>query len=433
MSMDHSTLLCPKCQHPITATLAQFKILGCMGCGSISALNKNGHLDALHSLQPVNDEHQEPFQLGRQLQYQKNIYTVAAVFRYHVDYKEWDREDSKWVQEYGFIKEWYTYDDQGKLLIIMRDTDKKYYLVSNPSPAKFDQSLRRRDAVELGEYKLWGLAGVDPDELEKSGFYRIYGSTRYECADENFEKGTILQYTLNLLPSVRVKRMLILNETEQLSAKAVFSTTTFYRNLFGFALLFVLGLLVFNIGMSEGKIQYSPYIYIAAINAEGELDTMAIKPRLAGTFDLIANKNYRLTAISHLSETNQSADYSLTIVRQSDAAVVGDVALAFYTESGYDDEGSWEENLLEDHLKFQVNESGKYQIFIAPDYENLGKLPKAGLEIQIAPASYTLFYLCVSSVFLLLWLIFQWQRENIVAYANLPHDTLFHDIYDAFQ
>ena len=132
-------------------------------------------------------------------------------------------------------------------------------------------------------------------------------------------------------------------------------------------------------------------------------------------------------------ETNQSIDYSLSLIRVEDATVVGDVALSFYTESGFDSEGSWEENLLHDQFKFQVDKTGKYQIVVAPDYENLWQIPAASLEIEIRPTAYTVFYLWSGAFFLLLFLIFQWRRENLIAFANLPHDTILHDIYESFS
>lgn len=434
MSMDHSTLLCPNCQEPILPVLDQFKVIGCKACGSVAVLNKQAQLELTHRFQPVDERTKEIPGVGKLLENRKITYKIASVFVYHVEYKEWDEETSKWIQQYGFIKEWYAYNAEGQQLTIMQDTDKRYYLVSNPVPVKLNAPLDKKHAVEHGKYQLYGLSGMDNEVLEVKGYYHLQGRTRYECADENFEKGVVLQYQLTPLTLVQVKRMVILGEEDKLKAQDDFSTITFYRNVFGLALFFILGLLIFNLGMNESKVQTSPYISFAVTaDSSGTFDTAALKPQLAGTFELKKDQNYRLSATCYLNETNQYVDYSLTIVRESDAAVVGDAALSFYTESGHDDEGYWEENLLQDKLKFQVDQSGKYQVFVAPDYENLWQFPSASLEIEIQPAPYVVFYLCMGSVFLLLFLIFQWQRENIIAFANLPHDTIIHDIYEAFQ
>lgn len=435
MMNSGTSLICPKCQEPIPVTLADFKVAGCVHCGNISKLNRNGQLDTVYSFQPANDEQQTPFKLERQLRYHKSIYTVKAVFVYHVKYKEWDTENSKWISNNGWIREWYAYDDQNQLLIVMRDTDNRFYIVSNPAPATRASSPYKKNAKELGQYQLWAFAGMDKEEVESKGYYEIYGHTRIECANENFQNAPIVQYELTKLLPTQAKRMVILEEVEKLKAAEDFKTTTFFRNVFGLALLAILTLLVFNLGMNEASmqnLQSSPYISFAARDASGVIDTALVSPRLAGTFFLIGDKNYRFKARCYMRETNQSADYSVNMVRREDAALVNDIALNFYTESGHDDEGYWEENLLEDQFKFQVDKTGKYQVFVAPDYENLQQFPKAGLEIQIEPASYPVFYLSIGSFFLLLWLIFQWQRENLVAFANLPHDTTFHDIYESF-
>lgn len=430
MSSDHSTLLCPNCKEVIPQALNKFKLAGCSACGSISAWNKNGQLELAYKAHPLDETYQKLIKVGQSIQHQKINYKIAALFVYHVDFQEWDKEDSKWIQEYGFIREWYAYSEEGKELILMQDTDKKFYWVSSPEPAHPTSPLVKRTAQEVGKYQLYGVAGIDHEDLDLKGFYRIYGHTRYECPDENFEKN-ILQYQLNRLSKVQVMRMLILQETEKIEAIEDFITTTYYRNVFGFALLAIVLLLIFNLGLNDKKVQTSKYVGFVESYTDGVLDTGAVKPQLAGVFDLQEGQNYQLNATCFLSQTNRYADYSLTLVREADAAVVGDAALSFYTESGHDDEGYWVENLLQDQLKFQVDKSGKYQIFVAPDYENLEQLPSAGLEIQISPAPYTFFYLCMGSVFLLLFLIFQWRRENFVAFANLPHDTILHDIFES--
>lgn len=437
----YSTLNCPQCQEQIPVTLKDFKIAGCANCGHVSVLNKDGQLKLSHRSPVVSRQEQDPFYLGRKLRYRNVTYTVTSLFIYEVDFKEWDSEDSKWVKDKGHIREWYAYDDQQvQHLIIMKDTDGKFYAMPKPVLIEANPGLSKKNAVELGQYQLWGFTGIENEALELKGYYRIYGYTRLECANEQFEKDQILQYQLTRLTPTQVKRMVILEETEKLKASEDFTSTTYYRNLFGFALLAILGLLIFNLGRNESKenggIRSSSadqYISFGDnLSSSGELDTIVYKPKSAGTFNLIAGKNYRFAAQCYLREMNQYIDYSVSMVRKADSAVVSDIALSFYTESGTDDEGYWEEVLLHDQFKFQVDKTGKYEIFVAPDYENLWLLPPASLEIQIERAPYTFFYVWTSALFLLLFLIFQWRRENLIAFANLPHDTLLHDIYESF-
>lgn len=436
----HSTLNCPQCQEPIPVTLKDFKIAGCANCGHVSVLNKDGQLKLTHHSPVVSPKEQDPFYIGRQLQYRKITYTVSSVFVYEVDFQEWDTEDSKWVKDKGYIREWYAYDDQQvQLLIIMKDTDGKFYAMPKPVPIEPNAGLSKKNAIELGQYRLWGFTGIENEALDLKGYYRIYGHTRLECANEQFEKDQILQYQLTRLAPTQVKRMVILEEAEKLKASEDFISTTYYRNLFGLALLAILALLIFNLGGNESQknrgIRSSSadqYIRFGDNLSPGELDTIVYKPKSAGTFDLVACKNYRFAAQCYLREMNQYIDYSVSMVRKTDSAVVSDIALSFYTESGTDDEGYWEEVLLHDQFKFQVDKTGKYEVFVAPDFENLWGLPPASLEIQIERAPYTFFYIWTSAFFLLLFLIFQWRRENLVAFANLPHDTLLHDIYESF-
>ncbi len=428
-----STLNCPQCRESIPPVLKDFKIAGCAACGQVSALKKDGQLHIVHSAQAVKPMQQEPFQLGKQLQYRNVKYTVASVFVYEVIYQEWDSENSKWVKDKGLITEWYAYDDQQRLLTIMKDTDEKFYVVSNPVPVKLDAPFNKKNTKEYGLYQLRGFAGMDDAALETKGYYRSYVQYTLECANENFENAAIVKYELTRLSSVQVKRMVVLEDVEKLKVTEDFATKTYYRNLFGLAFVAILILLIFNWTTNGGRVQTSDYVKFDTTFTEGWPDTAVFKPQLAGTFYLIADKNYRFAARCYMSETNQYVDYSLTMVRLQDAMVVNDVALSFYTESGRDNEGYWEENLLHDHFKFQVEKTGKYQIFVAPDYENLWQFPSASLEIQIEPASYSTFYLWTGAVFLLLLLIFQWQRENLIAFANLPHDTILHDFYESLH
>jgi len=432
MSMQ-STLNCPQCREPIPSVLKDFKIAGCAACGQVSALNKDGQLYTIHSAKALKPRQQEPFQLGKQLQYRNVKYTVASVFVYEVNFQEWDSEDSKWVKDKGLITEWYAYDDQHRLLTIMRDTDGKFYVVSNPVQVRVDAPFNKKNTKEFGQYQLRGFAGTDDAALETLGYYRTYVQYTLECANENFENAAIVKYELTRLLPVQVKRMGVLDDLEKLKASENFATTTFYRNLFGFAFVVILALLIFVDGMNEGRKQTSPDIKFVYTQPNGDLDTVGFKPKLAGTFDLTAGKNYQFTANCSLDETNQSVDYSLTMVRLQDAVVVNDVALSFYTESGTDTDGYWEESLLSDQFMFQVEKTGKYQIFVAPDYENLWQFPSASLALQIEPTAYGDFYFWGGIFFLLLLLIFQWQRENLIAFANLPHATILHDLYESFS
>jgi hypothetical protein len=119
-------------------------------------------------------------------------------------------------------------------------------------------------------------------------------------------------------------------------------------------------------------------------------------------------------------------DLSVSIVRKRDHAVVSDVDIAFFMESGRDDEGAWTESVLEDELKFQVEESGIYEVFVSPDYEDITNIPLCSLTVSITETGYYYYYQIAASGFLLAFLVFQWQREHYVAIANLPHGTYLH-------
>lgn len=425
-----STVTCPECHSAIPKLIENVKIMGCPKCGSVAAMSDDGYLRAAKKYTIQSLDFQEPFSLGEEIQYDGLSYTIFGIYVYFVEYEEWDEDDDKWVHSQGYVTEWYAKSATDEQLIVMKDTDNVFYIVSQINDNSFVDWQNEQNWIEFGTYKLNSLVGVDNEALEANGFYRTYpNNIFFESNKKDFTEKDFKTFRLKSVTPSDLRPIKIVSEAEKEKAVEDFEHTKFYRNVFGIALVLILGLMLWGTPRNHTPIGESKKANFAyrTFNNE-ELDTMALRTQSVGVFDLKAGTNYRFFADGNISSTNSNADFSISIVRKEDQTTVSEVDIAFYTESGLDDEGSWTEDYLHDDFKFQVDKSGKYEIFASPDYDDLTNIPYCSLTVFIQQAGYYYYYLMAGGVFLLVFLIFQWQLENIAAFANLPYETYLHDL-----
>ncbi len=418
---------CASCRTPIPKHIYKVAIAGCPQCGMVSTMGVDGYLRTLKTYQKT-DNYQEPFLLGEEIQHNEQHYTVHAIYVYFINYQEWDSEDSAWTTHTGFVTEWYAKTVGNAQLTLMRDVDNAFYTVHRSSNSQLSEWQIKEKFIEIGTFELNAFVGTDDGALDEKGYYRCFpNNLMIESGSENYTGNNFKTFVIKPLTPSQVKRMEVIPDTEQEEAEEDFKTTSFYRNVFGIALLFILGLMAFGNANTEGPQKSELLTFENKTDDKGRIDTLALRPKSAGIFNLKAGKNYLFSAKSNVYETNKEADFSISIVRKEDAATVSEVDIAFYTESGRDDDGAWTENYLSDEFKFQVDKSGQYEIFASPDYGDLNTIPSESLMISIEKTGYNYFYWMAASLLLLVTTIFQWQRENIVAYANLPYSTYLHD------
>lgn len=421
---------CPSCRAAIPKCIENVKIAGCPKCGMVSTMGDRGVLYPVKTYSILSSKFQEPFLLEEKIRYNSIHYTIYAIYKYFVKYEELDSEDKKWVQGSGYVTEWYAKSDNNQLLTITRDVDDRFYTVLPKHSNQLSDWQIKETGTEFGTFELNSFVGIDDEPLDISGHYRCYPTKiMLESEKIDFTQRDFKAFSLKPINSSQLKRMKIIFDTTLINATEDFKDTTFYRNVFGIALLVILGLMLWaNMG------KYTPIGASRSINFEyktnpdGKPDTLALKPQSGGIFDLKAGKNYLFEAESNVSGTNKDLDFSVSIVRKEDETTVSEVDIAFYTESGRDSEGDWTEDFLSDNFKFQVDKTGKYEVFVSPDYDDLEHIPPCSVSINIRQTGYNYYYFMASGVFLLAFLIFQWQRENIVAFANLPHGTYLHDL-----
>lgn len=421
---------CSQCRTEIPKFIDDVKIAGCPKCGMVSTLGKDGYLRTNKACTILSANDQEPFLLGEEIQYDGVHYTVFAIYIYLLQYQEWDKEDKRWEHGQGYATEWYAASATNQQLTLMKDTNNVFYIVSQIDDEEFDDWQVQQTTIEFGTYELNSFVGMDDEALDTKGFYRTYPNNIFlESNNESFTQRNFKTFRVKSMTPSEVKRMEIISDTQEEKAVEDFKDTTFYRNVFGIGLLIILCLILLGNTGNNTPIGESKRIAFSYKTFGDTLpDTLALRPQSGGVFDLKAGKNYLFMAQSNVSGTNQDVDFSVSIVRKDDEMTVSEVDIAFYTESGRDDEGSWTENYLSDEFKFQVEKSGKYEIFVSPDYDDITHIPPSSLLVSIHRTGYAYYYLMASGVFLLAFLIFQWQRESIVAYANLPYTTHLHDL-----
>jgi hypothetical protein len=432
---NNKTLNCPHCRKPIPQFIDYVKIAGCPHCGGIATMGGDSFLRTHKTNVPTSlqlQTYQEPFMLGSQIQYDGVDYTVYAIYIYLVKYKELDAEDGTWVNAESYVTEWYAKSNRdNKRLMVMSDTDEKFYVVYDRANNQLVEAYKD-NFIEDGTFELTSFAGMDDDALDEKGFYRVFTNQLFlESTQRNFDKNASKTFYSKAITPTQVKRMHVIEAEQATEAQADYENTNFYRNLFSIALALIVCLLFFSTALNTEGINKSQTVSFEYITLEdGAFDTTVLRPKLAGVFNLKGGKNYRFSAKSTVVGANTSADFSVSIIRQEDKTSVSEVDIAFFTESGRDDEGDWSEDVLSDEFKFQVDKTGKYEVWVTPDYDDLLHIPKCSLSVSINGTGYYTFYLMLLGFFFLAWLICQWQLENIIAFANMPHETLLHDLFN---
>jgi hypothetical protein len=447
---NNKTLNCLQCQTAIPQHIKNVKIAGCPHCGCVSTMGTDGfwqkyktftplpELRAHKGYQMFSNGKRKPFDIGKDIRYEGKLHTVYAIYVYFTQFQEYDSEDGVWQNHNGYITEWYAQSADKKPLILMQDTDKKFYIVQKLAKNWLSDSQYQDDSKEFGTFELTAFGGTDDEGLDERGHY-ISNNYLFETPVSPMTKDNYKAFNLTLLTASDIKRMQSNANDVQSQAEEDFENISFYRNLFAAALSILFFLALFSDGSkwgrnditnvyTEGDAQKNTVGFEYKLDGKGEVDTTLLKTKRAGTFNLTAGKNYLFTATSHLYYENKDADFTVSIVKKETKETVSEVDIAFFTESGTDDEGKWTENLLEDTFKFQVQESGVYDVFVSPDYDDIANIPPCTLSVYITETGFYLFYLWASGAFFLAFIICQWQREHLAAVANLPYDTFLHDL-----
>jgi hypothetical protein len=436
-----NNLTCIDCRHAIPKILKIAQIVGCPHCGSILTMGENGALSKHKKLTPLAElrAHKgyemfsngkgKPFYVGKSIRYDGKLYLIYAIYVYAINYEEYEEEGNSWQQASGFITEWYAENAEKKRIVLMRDTDSKFYVL-NQAAKNWLNDYQIRDFNEFGTYQLVSFVGADEGVLDETGHYRIvYKDYLTESQDINFPQKTSPLFEIEAITPTQLKRMQLIEDTAKMKAEDDYINVSFYRNLFAAALVILLLLMAFTESTNiEGVGNYQTVNFEYATLGNGALDSLSLSPKSAGVFDLKAGKNYLFRANAYLYGYNKDVDYSVSIIKKDEGKAISDVSITFFTESGTDDEGSWTEDLLQDEFKFQVAETGQYEVFVAPDYDNLTNMPHSNLTISITTTGYYYFYLIAGGALFLAFLICQWQREHLAAFANLPSGTFLHDV-----
>ena len=436
----NETLNCPQCRGAIPKLIDNVKIAGCPHCGGVATMGNDGFLRRQvppSRFSVLLHTHQEPFVLGSQMQYDGVDYNVFAIYLYRATYTEFDEEDNKWTGGDGYVTEWYAKNSRGdKSLIVTSDTDKKFYIVYDQANNQLVEAYKN-NFIEEGTFQLTSFAGVDDEPLDGKGFYRVFkNDLSLESTQPNFDKNTSKAFFSQAISSSQVKRMHVIAAEQKTEAEEDFNNITFYRNLFAAALSLVLCLMLFNNTFNPQNLRDKSKMVSETVSFEyvtlqdGAFDTTFLRPQMVGVFNLKGGKNYQFYANGSVSGSNSSADFSASIIRQEDKISVWEIDIAFFTESGTDNEGRWTENVLFDDFKFHVDKTGKYEVWVSPDYDDLTNIQSCSLTVYIHSTGYYTYYLMVSGFFFLALVVCQWQRENIIAFANLPEDTFLHDLFN---
>jgi hypothetical protein len=170
---------CPQCNSGIYTYISNVKNAGCPHCGCVAAMGNGGVLQKYKTFTPLHElrEHKgyqmfsngknKPFYVGKDIRYEGKLYRIYAIYVYYVAYEEYDKEDSRWQNFTGYISEWYAESADKMPLIVMQDTDKKFYFIRKTNNNCLTQGTIQQESGEFGTFQLVSFAGTDNGTLDE--------------------------------------------------------------------------------------------------------------------------------------------------------------------------------------------------------------------------------------------------------------------------
>lgn len=423
MKTDTFSIICPACNNEVRRFIEDPVVMGCHKCWAVYDLHSNGkpgkkQTPLVHQITEVSPKWMKP---GARINYRDGEeYMLHEVMLFSTLWNEYDSEDG-WTNGIVQNLEYYFVSPTGKELCITED-DGKLFVRESVNPVNEDVAILEQDdrspgVIEYGSYQLCGFIGQDDEPLDRSAWqYKIIASSgdiEYEWK-KGALKETLQCFRFQSISKLDLERMLIREKGGIYAAQAKAKELAFYRDVFGYAALLLLFMLIYSAQQGKPLCKTQKSFTIPTLeqaNAPDSLSTGLPSQFSMGEFALEKGRAYTFDMTCTFGSSNADGEFQVQIVRESDGKPVNTFGATFFSETGYDDEGAWTEATLGDKFKFKADEAGKYEIFVTVKPDDTAKTRNGVMTIAVYPIMLTRFFLILFLVSTLTWLIYQWQWE----------------------
>jgi hypothetical protein len=436
--MTQNNIQCPECGHPIPVVIADPVVFRCDQCNNIIRITDKGLFEKEAKLSKTSLVSSPAWlKPGARIKHKGKEYTLFSVYCHGVHWNEYDPEDNKYEQGYSEYLEWYfVAKDGAELCLEQTDNDNKFQIRNSiPITDKLIngvKGLKIGDKIpEYGTYQLVGFEGQDDEPLDRDTWkYQVIkehaAATSVEWKN-NMPTNEWQAHKVQQIGILELERWKVRTAEEVAEARENTKKLGFFRDVFGYATLALLALMVYSgIKGSSNELCFISWNFAAPRTVDSTSNRTALYQRALCTVTLEKNQPYRFkTKCSFQGSNNASANFSISILKLPEGTPVNNISASFYTESGRDSEGAWTESTLSDYFNFVADESGEYEIYarVNPESPTDNETHAGTLQTEIKPILMTRYFVFAMLVCALIWLIYQWRWEYQALKAEVPVST----------
>lgn len=337
---------CKNCGFPMRQYNPHSMVMICESCGTRTGDNES----------PPEHQPQAPrnplFKLHEAFDYRGDTWQIIGCQSYHGFVNEWDSEDGKWERTPWHYHTWWVINAARELAWVVQD--KTGYSWSRKAPITSGIPDEGDRSYEVGHWTLTSAVGefsYYPAENEQVTSYEKASRTLEIVLDENGQHKEIEAFiaqpinTMDLLRGFAKTDLLAGIKRANLAMKIAFASI--FSLIVGFFIMMML----------ESTLLEIP-------NQQVTQNSIAKSVNL-GSITLDKKGLVEFAFTSSRQHQNGSFEANL-VIKDSDNAIVTELPINFWRESGRDSDGAWVEDQYGDAPRIILPNKGKYQLTLVP-------------------------------------------------------------------
>ncbi|RVU84357.1 hypothetical protein EOL70_12790 [Leucothrix sargassi] len=335
---------CKNCGYPMKQFNPNSMMMTCESCGT-----KTGETQppAYIPRVPVNPL----FKLHESFQFKGNTWQVIGCQTYRGSVREWDSEDSAWEETPWSYYTWWVINSSRQLAWVVQDKTGYFWSrkdkVKGPIPEN-DQSYERGSwtmTSAVGEFSYF------PTENERVISYEKAGHSIEVALDEQGRKQEIEAFASEPIDEMALLEGFQKKET----LEGIKRLGLLFKVMI--ACIFCLAIGYFGMKSLETKLIDMPAQRLtqASVNQEIDMGTISIDQSSLVEFSFRAS----------LQSSDGMFDADL-LIKDSDNALVTELPVEFWRESGRDSDGYWTESQSGDSPRIKLPAGKNYQLSLKP-------------------------------------------------------------------
>jgi hypothetical protein len=440
--MELKPFTCPHCSLTTPRTLKNTRLISC-SCLTVSSLDDTGRVEKFKKLRhSIKNFTPDWLKNGCKIEYNLKEYTATGIFSYSATWQEWNANSKRWDIGTSTSREYYFRAENDFELCLMAEEGRFFIRHEITNLDEFTKSKffdeEMKNIFEKGDFVLSAFIGEDDEPLdEQKYFYQVYsdinGDIIGEGTEEDFRQKKLRFYRKTLLSIFELESLHVKYNPKFAELISEHGKYNFLRKVSGIpALIF----LVFWINSYQFKDQYIK-AGSSSFKILMKVDENSGQPKSMFSCNLEKEKNYTMLTNCYFSESEGEVEIALSVIKKPENKLINAINCSFYSESGYDNEGSWTESVVTDDFQFKVPESGEYEFIATPlqgydptDAKYSKSWTSGNFKVFIHETKVSRWYGLMFLLSIFAWLITQWKWENISVLLGLPIQTPITIIWD---